>query len=214
MKKSVVALLVLIAVLLAFSKINTLTGFQILDLPAPPSPPGMAAEQAAPTLTPAPIVVPVPTPLVPAPTPPVVEVPRVSSELEGRVGILEQRLNSLQSQVEAMDVNLQNIRVATGRPYVEEPTFLSSLSNLRGSISRNTVLSVSLSVFILLIVISIIISGIVQRKNTNEENKRLIRQYLMNYQKAGYRLETLRMHLRACGWRDQLIDEAIKGLPR
>ncbi|MBW3016728.1 hypothetical protein KY309_03910 [Candidatus Woesearchaeota archaeon] len=264
MKKSVtvILLLAIIALILAMSNgYQTLTGMQgvdLLDLPAPPAPPGMGEEQPAQQAPP------------PAPSPPVeydyeyeepeyqapVYVPEPTYEAEEYLGIefpegedlaavvarldavemklaaldllpaWEQRLNSLESQaaiasnvvarVDAMQSQLDALKVDVAnlkqRPAVEAPTF--DFSSLIDGVRRNVILSISFSVFALFIIAGLIFAVIINRRNVMIENKNLLRQYLVNYQKAGYPLETLRMHLRACGWKDDMINDVVKELPK
>ncbi len=258
MKKSVaIVLLVIFAALSFYNGYKAITGLQIIELPAPPSPPGMGEAEApvpqvpsppqdqvqpTPTAQPAPTAAPAPRPRRAAQAPSAVS--RIPSGTDtaailARLDAIEQivkllpgweerlilvetqaalasdvvaRLDAMQSQIDALQIAVDNLKPT--KPFIDEPTFFDNLRNVQGSVKRNAILSISLSVLALLIVISMIASGIAQRKKVNMENKNLIRQYLMNYQKAGYKLETLRMHLRASGWKDEVINEALKELPK
>lgn len=241
MKKSVAVILVFafIAFILAATHgLKTLTGLQVLELPEPPPPPGMAAEKAAPTPKPAP-----PPVHLPAPTAEAADILEgaPATEIGARLDIIEkklaaldllpaweqrlntaeaqaaiaanvvERLDSMQSQIDALQVEMGNLRQ---RPFVDQPTFFDGLNEVKGSIKRNTILSISLSVLVLIILIAMITSILTQRKKEYVSDKKLLRQYLLNYQKAGYRLESLRMHLRASGWSDWFIDDVMKELPK
>lgn len=119
------------------------------------------------------------------------------------------RVDSMQSQLDALRVEVTNLKQ---RPAVESPAF--DFSSLIDGVRRNVLLSISFSVFTLFIIAGLIMAVIVNRRNVMMENKNLLRQYLINYKKAGYPMETLRMHLRACGWKDDLINEVVKELPK
>ncbi|MBS3147412.1 cupredoxin family copper-binding protein [Candidatus Woesearchaeota archaeon] len=122
------------------------------------------------------------------------------------------RVDALQSQVGGMKVDLENVKYAANRPVVEQPTFTAGLDALRSSIKTNAIFSLGLAIFALLLVIAVIVTGINQRKTSFQENKRMIKQYLSNYQSQGYPLSTLRMHLRACGWKDEFVEDCLKEL--
>lgn len=122
------------------------------------------------------------------------------------------RVDALQSQVESMKVDLENVKYAANRPVVEQPTFTQSIDSLRTTIKTNAVFSLGLAIFALILVIAVIVTGINQRKSAFQDNKRMIKQYLSNYQSQGYPLSTLRMHLRACGWKDEFVEECLKEL--
>ncbi len=238
MKKSVAVILVLavLALVLLFSKGN-LTGWQMLDLPAPPSPPGMGGDEEEEEA----IIETVDyEDIPPEPEPPgyyeeeVVEEPVVTIEtyapvdasVSSRLDAIERTLDStitpairalqenlaefytMKSDVDALKVETRNLRQ---QPSVEFPL---SVTDIEGPIKRNLVLTVSFFVFVMLIIVVMISVVIINRHNDAVDNKRLLRQYLVNYQNAGYKLETLRMHLRACGWKDELIEEIVRKLPK
>lgn len=233
MKKSVEVsiLLVLIALMLFVSHgVKVLTGLQIIELPEPPPVPGITEEQPPVVQPPAQPPVNVSPPSHPAVniSPPEevsapVAVPGEFS-LESRVAMLEKsvaglqqqlsRVDTLESQMQGLNTDAENMRNFMSRPVVEQPAFFEGLGSIQSSIKRNAILSVSLSVFILLIVIGIIANLILQRKRESEEEKRLVKQYLDNYSKQGYKLETLRMHLRSSGWSDEVIQEAMRELQK
>jgi hypothetical protein len=116
------------------------------------------------------------------------------------VGAFDQRISSLESSVQALQNEMRRL------PQQQSPF---NAQELQDGIKWNTILSVSLSVFILLIICGYFASLIIQRKHEREESKRLLKQYLTNYQKQGYRLETLKMHLKASGWSDEIINEVM-----
>jgi len=122
------------------------------------------------------------------------------------VGDFDRRISSLESSVQALQNELRRI------PQQQAP-FKFNVQELQDGIKWNTILSVSLSVFILLIICGYFASLIIQRKHEKEESKRLLKQYLINYQKQGYKLETLKMHLKASGWSDDIISEVMSGMP-
>lgn len=236
MKKSVTAILVLavLALFLLFSK-GGLTGWQMLDLPAPPSPPGMGGQEEVQQE-----VVVEEEEIPPEPEPPVyeeevVEEPVVEEVVEevapvtdvsSRLDAIERaldltitpairalqeniaNLNAMESEVSALKVQTGNLQQ---RPEVQSPL---NVEDIQGPIKRNLVLTVSFFVFVMLIITVMISVAIINRRNDSLDNKRLLRQYLVNYQSAGYRLETLKMHLRACGWKDDFIEEVVKELPK
>lgn len=218
-------MLLLIAVIGLFlagsNTYNGLTGGQTLDLPAPPATPGMEEPPAiVPTTTPT-TTTPTPTSTV---TPPVVERPVAvptqpvvtSGDVESRLAQLESRasadsdfsarLDALQSQVDGLKVDVTNLN---NRPSVEVPFF----DDLKAT-KRNTVLSILLSVFALILVAGFITFGIFQRRKAENEDKQKLRQYLSSYQNAGYNLDTLKEHLSSSGWNEGLIDEVIREMPR
>jgi len=227
-----VLLLLVFAVLAVFlaasNGYKTLTGGQALDLPAPPAPPGME-ETLAPipnvTITPVSTLnITIPAPVVPnistAPIERPIAVPepsiQVPSDIEQRLADIEakasaassaaSRLDAMQSQIDGLKVDVTNLQQ---RPSVEAP-FFDSLNAAK----RNTVLSISLSVLALIIVASLVGYGILQKKKAEDDDKRKLRQYLLNYQKAGYQLDALKEHLSASGWNEQLIDEVISEMPK
>ncbi len=221
MEKRVVMLLLItvIGLFLAGSHTyNGLTGGQTLDLPAPPAPPGM---EEPPAITPTTTATPSPTP-TPAIAPPVerpVAIPEsvvTSGDIESRLAQLESRassesdvsarLDALQSQVDGLKVDVTNLN---NRPSVEVPFF----DDLKAT-KRNTVLSILLSVFALIIVAGFITFGIFQKRKAENEDKQKVRQYLLSYQKAGYNLDALKEHLSSSGWNENLIDEVIREMPR
>jgi hypothetical protein len=237
MKKSVTAILVIavLALFLLFSK-GGLTGWQMLDLPAPPSPPGMGGEEVQQEAAIA-AVEEEETP--PEPEPPgayeeevveeeIIEEPvieesaSVSSRLDAMERVLDltitpairalqenvANLNAMESEVSALKVQTGNLQQ---RPEVQSPL---NIEDIQGPIKRNLVLTVSFFVFVMLIITVMISVAIINRRNDSLDNKRLLRQYLVNYQNAGYRLDTLKMHLRACGWKDDFIEEVVRELPK
>ncbi|MEM3154304.1 MAG: hypothetical protein QW165_01920 [Candidatus Woesearchaeota archaeon] len=234
MRKSVIVAILVIAVLTLFfaasNGYNSITGLQTIDLPEPPPPPGMEADQLVPS-TPTPQVA-----ATPVPTPAAMRADDTMNILR-RLELIEQRLagflaweqrlatveaqikivsdpssriDALQSQIDAMRVDIENLKQ---RPGLEAP-FFDALSNLQGQQRKNAILSIMLSVLALVIIAGMITAGIIHKKREEIEDKKLVRQYLHNYLQAGYRLETLRMHLLANGWDEKFIDERIKELPK
>lgn len=229
------AALLVVAVIMLFLAISnghrTFTGMQALDLPEPPSPPGMESDQVLP-----PVTQPVTTTTTTTTQPTAIKTADLQAVL-ARLDLIDQkigslpaweqrlataeaqikiaadmssRLDAMQSQVDAMKVDIQNLKQ---QPSFEAP-FFDAISNLQGSQKKNAVLSITLSVLALIIISGMIAAGIVHKKKTELEDKKLVRQYLMNYINAGYKLETLKMHLQANGWDEKFIDERIKEIPR
>ena len=244
MKKSVAVILVLTLLALLFVVSNrSYTGMQVLELPPPPPLPGMESDQVLPeeddeddeedegeeedepTTDAADLLA------------EFEEFEEVSDRLyavEQRLTVLyllpawEERLNqvearaasipdvgaridTLDSRVDSMRVDLDNLKQLANRPFVDQPMFFGNLKSLG---KRNTTLSISLFAFVLLIVAGMIASYIVERKRERIQSKKLVRQYLLNYQKTGYRMESLKMHLKASGWDDKFIEEVIKEMPK
>lgn len=237
MKKSVTAMLVLAVLALAILFFNSanLTGLQVLDLPAPPSPPGAFEDQQQQAqqqqqdddnndrferdLD---------------------EYVEDLSEIIARVSQLEQksraidtlptlesrivtlesrsdvttatdsRYEGLEGRVRTLEVDVQNLK---NRPEVQA-AFFDQLNQLEGTAKRNAILSISLSIFLLLIVGGLVGMTIIGKQKEHEENKQLIRQYLHTYTQQGYTIDTLKMHLRACGWKDDIINDTVQELRR
>lgn len=234
MEKRVAAILI-IAVLTLFlaasNGYNSLTGYQSLDLPEPPPPPGMESDQITPVTQP---VTPPTTTTTTVPTAPKAsDMQTILSRLdliEQKIGVLpaweqrlaaaeaqikiaadmSSRLDAMQSQIDALKVDVENLKQ---RPSFEAP-FFDAITNLQGSARKNAILSITLSILALVIIAGMVGVGIVQKHRTELEDKKLVRQYLANYLNAGYRLEVLKMHLQANGWDEKFIDERIKEIPR
>lgn len=239
----VIVIFALLAIILGLSNgYNTLTGLQVLDLPEPPPPPGMTSDQK--NVTPPPKLefdMPISTSdankLLNVSIPGGDTIAAINAKLdaieqklkaldllpewEERLNKIEAqaaiaaessaRLDSLQSQIDALRVDVDNLN---SRPYFDEPMFTGQFSNIRTSVTKNTILSITLSLIALAIVIAMIVANIIQRKKEYEFDKKLVRQYLLNYQKSGYRLDTLRMHLLASGWTGWFVDEVLKEMPK
>lgn len=298
MKKSVAVIFVLTVVALFFVLVNgynTITGLQVLDLPAPPAPPGMeqeeqdqgpicgndilegreqceadsdcgigefcnnscqceleeeeavcgdgildfeeecevnadcgAGEYCSDSCTCLEEVEEEPEPIVEYAAP-----AADTSGLEARIDTLEQmvsalssirqrldtveqqgqmaaevgsRIDGLESRMQKLEVDVQNLK---NKPDVQA-AFFDDIADLEQASKTNAMLSISLSVFVLLIIILLVAMTVYGRHQENVENKKLVAAYLENYTQAGYSLDTLRMHLRASGWKDKFIDEAIK----
>lgn len=116
------------------------------------------------------------------------------------------RIDGLESRIEKLEVDVRNLK---NKPDVQA-AFFDQVTELKNVSKRNAMLSISLSVFVLLIVILLVAAAVMGRMHERKENKELIRHYLENYSKAGYSMDTLRMHLRASGWPDKIIDEAAQ----
>ncbi len=234
MKKSVAAI-VIIAVLVLFLAAsnghNSITGYQASDLPEPPPPPGMEADQVVPPVT---------QPVTPPATTTTTAVTAASDDIKSilnRLDTMQQklagmdaweqrlsnaeaqikiaadmssRLDAMQSQIDALKVDVENLKQ---RPSFEAP-FFDAIANLQGSQKKNAILSITLSVLALIVIAGMIAAGIINRREQDAQDRKLVRQYLANYLNAGYRLETLRMHLLANGWNEKFIDERIKELPK
>lgn len=120
------------------------------------------------------------------------------------VGEFDSRISSLESSVQALQNEMRKL------PSQQMPF---NAQELQDGIKWNTILSVSLSIFILLIICGYFASLIIQRKHETQESKRLLKQYLANYTKQGYRMDTLKMHLKASGWSDEIISEVTREMP-
>ncbi len=232
MKKSVAAILIIAALTLflaASNGHNSLTGFQPLDLPEPPAPPGMESDQVLPAVNVSPPAI--VTPPKPAPKSedmqallarldsieqklnllPAWEQRLATAEAQLKIASdMSSRLDAVQSQMTAATVDIENLKQ---RPSFEAP-FFDAITNLQGSQKKNAILSVTLSVLALIIIAGMITASIAHKKKEEVEDKKLVRQYLMNYTNAGYKQETLRMHLLANGWNEKFIDERIKEIPK
>lgn len=121
-----------------------------------------------------------------------------------------ERLDALQSQTDALKVDVDNVRTLAGRPYVDSPTFAAALGDLEGSTRTKAIMSISLAAVALILVVALLVMGIVQSKRAEQQNHHLAVQFLKNYQKQGYSLDSLKMHLAASGWPDNLIESASK----
>lgn len=223
---------------------QTLTGMQALeDLPEPPVAPGMGSDQVIVAVVPPPALTPLPEPTDDAEALLGGEIPAgdtlsaITAKLEAienklkaldllpawenRLNKVEaqasiaadasSRLDGMQSQIDALRVDVDNLK---NRPFFDEPAFTGQFFSIRSSIRKNTVLSISLSLLALAILIAMIASNIIQRRKEYVSDKKLLRQYLLNYQRAGYRVDALRMHLLASGWAGWFVDEVMKELPR
>ncbi len=240
----VIAIFALLAIILGLSNgYNTLTGLQVLDLPEPPPPPGMTSDQKNVTPPPPKVELEMPISTSDANKLLNVSVPSgdTIAAMNAKLDAIEQklkaldllpawedrlnkieaqaaiaaessaRLDSMQSQIDALRVDVDNLN---SRPYFDEPAFTGQFSNIRTSVTKNTILSITLSLIALAIVIAMIVANIIQRRKEYESDKKLVRQYLLNYQKSGYRLDTLRMHLLASGWTGWFVDEVLKEMPK
>ena len=226
MKKSVAIVIILVFfALFLYSSHNyrVITGAQTIDLPEPPPPPGMESDQ----------ITPAPAPNVTKVTTPTSDLKAVIDRLDAidekllgiagwelRLNNLEAqlkiasdmsaRMDAMQSQIDGMKVDIENLKQ---RPSFEAP-FFDQLAKLEGSAKKNAIMSISLSILSLVIIIGMVAATLVERRKEYATDKKLLKQYLANYQKAGYRLETLRMHLRANGWSDEFIDEVMREMPK
>jgi len=119
------------------------------------------------------------------------------------------KFDEVNSKVSAMSVEVDNLKRAVSRPYVDEPTLVETVDQMG---RKNTVMSVVLSLLVLAILLGMIGFNIHSRFKEYEADKKIIREYLINYQKVGYSLDSLRMQLLASGWKASFIDDIIKGL--
>ncbi len=237
MKKGVVFLL-LVCILSVIVLGIDFTGYQTLDLPPPPAPPGVAQE-AQPQVT---IETNVPEEIsVPADTAYAKEIleglPEDMSALEARVETVEgklqvvnlipqfeQRLNDVEKQstvasevagrIDALQSELQTIKVAVQniqqRPFVEQPAFTGGITAVQSSVKKSSIVSISLSVLTLLLVAGMIAYAINEKHKGRKEDKETIIEFINNYTKQGYSKDTLRGHLLASGWEQDLVDEAMR----
>lgn len=121
-----------------------------------------------------------------------------------------ERIDALQSQTDALKVDVDNVRTVANRPYVDSPTFAAALGDLEGSTRTKAIMSISLAAVSLILVVALLVMGIVQHKRAEQQNHHLAVQFLKNYQKQGYSADSLKMHLAACGWPSELIESAAK----
>lgn len=121
-----------------------------------------------------------------------------------------ERLDAMQSQLDAIRVDVNNVRDVTSRPYVDSPTFFASIDSLEGNVKTKAILSISLASVALIMVITLLVMGILQHQRVQQQNRFIVVQFLKNYQKQGYPLDMLRMHLAACGWSKEFIESAVK----
>ncbi len=133
--------------------------------------------------------------------------------VETRLADLKIQLDSFLARIDSIDSRLNTVQndiasIKEGSAAAIPGVFDQLMKKLKS----NTILSVSLSILALLLVAGLIVYMEVAKKKSSLENKRLVIQYLKNYQKAGYRIEALEMNLRASGWSDELIREAEKEL--
>lgn len=237
MKKGValilVALLLLVPVLA-----KQFTGMQVLDLPPPPPPPGSAdsgvdtspdsdddvqdiyvppatsqAQQLLDSLPSDVTALEARVETVEGQLDVVALVPQFESRLntvERQAAVASEvagKVETLESQLSALKVSLQNLQQ---RPYVERPAFTGSISAVQSTIKKSSILSISLSVVTLLIVIAVILYAVHSKHLAREEDKAHLVQYISNYLKQGYKQSTLKSHLLASGWDEQLVDEAFE----
>ncbi len=121
-----------------------------------------------------------------------------------------ERIDALQSQTDALKVDVDNVRTVANRPYVDSPTFAAALGDLEGSARTKAIMSISLASVALILVVALLVLSVVQYKRQEQQNHHLAVQFLKNYQKQGYSQESLKMHLAASGWPDNLIESAAK----
>ena len=221
MKKSVMLGLIFLTIAVFFWAAfgdTVLTGFQVLDLPSPPPAPGMAFESTeqvsagastasgttggysssggfVPSVAPAPRLE----------TPATATTAASSPELETKV-------NDLRSRVDQLSVDVQNLQAQVRTPSVDRPTFTAEVSDIKKSTRTNTILVFSLATLVALLVGGFFFMQHVHKRHEFDEEKEVIGQYLRNYKKQGYDLDTLKEHLRASGWDDKAIDEAEKDM--
>lgn len=149
-----------------------------------------------------------------------IQVVELIPKFEGRLNDAEQkaaaastvveRIDALQSQTDALKVDVDNVRTVANRPYVDSPTFAAALGDLEGSARTKAIMSISLASVALILVVALLVMSIVQHKRAEQQNHHLAVQFLKNYQKQGYSQESLKMHLAASGWPENLIESAAK----
>jgi hypothetical protein len=135
----------------------------------------------------------------------------IEQKVHGLVG-LGARVDAIESRLDGMEVDVENARMAAARPYVEMPLFEGMFEGVKLYVRRSAFLNIGLSIIALLLIIGLIVMLVIRNKKVAEHNKTLIKQYIKNYTKAGYKLKTLEMHLEASGWQDKEIQEALKEL--
>lgn len=223
MKKSVLLVLIFMSVATFLWVTNAgtiITGMQVLDLPPPPPPPGMdggsidsgdgyvyddeviytpdTQRTAQPSQQPA------QQPRVEQPVP--TQAYEQQQEQQRTVKDLESRVNSLESRVDQLAVNVQNLR---SRPATESP---AELQRLESRTFINTMLTTVFIGLLLALVVLFFVYQRVKKKKAESAEKDVIAEYIRSYEKQGYDRDTLKEHLRASGWSDELIEEAEKDM--
>ncbi len=130
-----------------------------------------------------------------------------------RVAIIEKKLQILElfPAFESKIAQLGNIQAqiqSWQRTSIEMPAALENIEKMR----RRTVFTMILTFLSLLLIVGLISAMMIHKKKIEVEDKKVIKNYLNNYLRTGYRLETLKMHLRSSGWDDKIIEESIHGL--
>lgn len=125
--------------------------------------------------------------------------------LEARTGDLDSRLGQVESRLSAAEQEMR------ARP---EPQIPFDLNDIEDMIGRKTALGTIISTIALVLLVGLVAVAVVHRRHMLEEDKELIQQYLRNYANAGYDVEMLKMHLRASGWEDEMIEKALEEMQR
>jgi len=230
MKKSVVLAVVIsiVAFFWIFHTNTLLTGLQVLDLPEPPPPPGMSNDDgnggddtSADTGNDYAVYIPrrgdiqaTPQQQVPIATPATGLEMRIKA-LEGKVDAMQDqsaRIDRLQSEVDKLKVDVENANRYVQRPMVDQPASQGSLDQIKQSIARNLLLSISLIILFLLAIAGLITYLYVRNKRSRDVDKETIAEYIRNYTQQGYNKQTLIEHLQASGWDPKLIQEAQKDM--
>lgn len=223
MKKSVLLVLIFMSVATFLWVTNAgtiMTGMQVLDLPPPPPPPGMDGgsidsgdgyvydDEVIYTpdtqRTAQPAQQPAQQPRVEQPVP--TQAYEQQQEQRRTVQDLESRVNSLESRVDQLAVNVQNLR---SRPATESP---AELQRLESRTFLNTMLTTVFIGLLLALVVLFFVYQRVKKKKAASTEKDVIAEYIRSYEKQGYDRDTLKEHLRASGWSDELIEEAEKDM--
>ena len=180
------ALLVVFSAVVLSTLSSNITGNQILDLPAPPSPPGFGSQV-----------------VVNEEIASVSPVSAISSQGDARI-------NSLESDVAALKVAVANLNSEVeARPFVDAPTFFGEMSSLA---KRNTFLSVTLFIVLLVIIVLFVFVHHSHSVREHSLHRNMLRQYLLDYKKAGYTIDVLRNHLVNSGWDSKIVDDAVNQL--
>ncbi|OYT31858.1 hypothetical protein B6U93_02870 [Candidatus Woesearchaeota archaeon ex4484_78] len=120
-------------------------------------------------------------------------------------------LNDNLAQLGAIESRLQNLE-SKQKMSVEVPMFTENIEDVKRSLRKRTMFSMILTLLSLSLVTGLIILLLVQKKKIEKEEKETIKSYLKNYLRSGYKFETLKMHLLASGWDEDIINKAIDEL--
>lgn len=123
------------------------------------------------------------------------------------------QVSGMDSRLRQLEVLVENLQQSPDQQQALFNDLLSKINAIQASAKRSAFISITLTVIALLMVSGLVAALIVQKRQAYIEDKKLLADYLLNYEQAGYRLETLKMHLQASGWSDKFIDEVIQELP-